>query len=81
MTTIALEDMKPELADCIRKIQAGETLIILDGGQPIAEFKTMSVVGQNLQERPIGLCAGHFIVPDDFDAPLPEEFLRLWEGV
>jgi hypothetical protein len=23
--------------------------------------------------RPIGLCAGEFVVPDDFDAPLPED--------
>jgi len=30
--------------------------------------------------RPIGLCAGDFEVPDDFDAPLPEETLRLFES-
>ncbi|WP_261365087.1 hypothetical protein [Anatilimnocola floriformis] len=26
--------------------------------------------------RPSGLCAGQFVVPDDFDAPLPDEILR-----
>ena len=26
--------------------------------------------------RPFGLAAGEFIVPDDFDSPLPEEILR-----
>ena len=31
------------------------------------------------KRRPFGLCAGQFIVPDDFDAPLPEEILRLFE--
>ena len=30
--------------------------------------------------RPFGLCAGAFTVPDDFDAPLPEEILREFEG-
>jgi hypothetical protein len=30
--------------------------------------------------RPIGLCAGEFTVPDDFDDPLPEEILRDFEG-
>lgn len=30
--------------------------------------------------RPIGLAEGEFIVPDDFDAPLPEEILRDFEG-
>ncbi len=30
--------------------------------------------------RPFGLCAGEFVVPDDFDAPLPDEILSLFEG-
>jgi hypothetical protein len=32
------------------------------------------------QRRPFGLCAGEFVVPDDFDDPLPEEILRDFEG-
>lgn len=30
--------------------------------------------------RPFGLCAGEFVVPDDFDAPLPDEILKAFEG-
>ena len=30
--------------------------------------------------RPDGLCAGEFVVPQDFDAPLPEAELRLFES-
>lgn len=30
--------------------------------------------------RPYGLAAGQFVVPDDFDAPLPEEILAEFEG-
>ena len=30
--------------------------------------------------RPFGLCAGEFVVPEDFDAPLPEEILNTFEG-
>lgn len=30
--------------------------------------------------RPIGLAEGEFVVPDDFDAPLPEDILRHFEG-
>ena len=33
-----------------------------------------------LEPRPYGLCAGEFVVPQDFDAPLPEETLRLFES-
>ncbi len=32
------------------------------------------------QRRPYGLAQGQFVVPDDFDAPLPEELLREFEG-
>jgi len=34
-----------------------------------------------LQPRPIGLAAGQFVVPDDFDAPLPDDILDEFEGV
>jgi len=33
-----------------------------------------------IAKRPIGLCAGEFTVPDDFDDPLPAEILELFEG-
>lgn len=32
------------------------------------------------QLRPIGLAKGQFTVPDDFNAPLPEDILQAFEG-
>ena len=32
------------------------------------------------QLRPIGLAQGQFTVPEDFNAPLPEDVLRTFEG-
>jgi hypothetical protein len=32
------------------------------------------------QLRPFGLAKGEFVVPDDFNSPLPEEILRDFEG-
>jgi hypothetical protein len=32
------------------------------------------------QPRPIGLAKGQFTVPDDFNAPLPENVLQTFEG-
>ena len=34
----------------------------------------------SLVARPFGLCAGAFVVPNDFDAPLPDDILREFEG-
>ena len=31
-------------------------------------------------QRPFGLCAGDFTVPDDFDDPLPEHVIEEFEG-
>jgi hypothetical protein len=28
--------------------------------------------------RPVGLCAGEFVVPDDFNEPLPDEIIDLF---
>jgi len=43
----------------------------------IAELKP---IANSKQLRPFGLCAGEFTVPDDFDAPLPEDLLSTFEG-
>ena len=32
------------------------------------------------QPRPIGLAKGQFTVPDDFNAPLPQDVLQAFEG-
>ena len=32
------------------------------------------------RQRPIGLAKGQFTVPSDFNAGLPEDILRLFEG-
>ena len=33
-----------------------------------------------LKLRPIGLAQGEFTVPDDFNAPMPEDVLQTFEG-
>jgi hypothetical protein len=32
-----------------------------------------------MSDRPIGLCKGEFVVPEDFDEPLPDDVLSLFE--
>ena len=32
------------------------------------------------QPRPIGLAKGQFVVPEDFNTPLPEDTLQTFEG-
>ncbi len=54
-------------------------MIIECAGKPVAEVKPVVTPAGTL--RPFGLCAGEFTVPDDFDAPLPEDILKAFEGI
>ena len=78
MTTITLDDMQRDLPGYLQRVRAGETLLIVQADQPIAELKPVTPPAQTL--RPFGLCAGEFTVPADFDAPLPQEVLAEFEG-
>jgi antitoxin (DNA-binding transcriptional repressor) of toxin-antitoxin stability system len=78
MTTISVQEIQQDPLGCIRRVEAGETLLIVRDEQPVAEIKPVSA--PNHQPRPYGLCAGEFTVPADFDQPLPEGVLKEFEG-
>jgi len=78
MTQVSVEEMQRDLSACLQRVEAGETLLIVRAGKPVAEFKPVATSAEAL--RPFGLCKGEFIVPDDFDAPLPEDILKAFEG-
>jgi hypothetical protein len=51
--------------------------------KPWAQFKVIvSLPGDDKvpPPRPFGLSKGTFRVPDDFDAPLPEDTIKAFEG-
>lgn len=78
MTAIRAEDLERDLAAYLRRVGAGETLVVTQQDRPVAEIRPISPSAR--QPRPFGLCKGEFEVPDDFDEPLPESVLRDFEG-
>jgi antitoxin (DNA-binding transcriptional repressor) of toxin-antitoxin stability system len=78
MTQVSIDDIQRDVSTYLQRVEAGETLVIFRAGTPIAEIKPVVPHVETL--RPFGLCAGEFIVPDDFDAPLPEDILSAFEG-
>ena len=46
----------------------------------LAEKQESLNVEQHNQLRPFGLCEGEFVVPDNFDDPLSEDILLLFEN-
>ncbi len=80
MVKVSVEEIGQDLVGYLRLVEAGETLLILKDGRVIAEVKPVAKEPDTRQLRPAGLCAGDFRVPDNFDAPLPEEVIRAFEG-
>jgi antitoxin (DNA-binding transcriptional repressor) of toxin-antitoxin stability system len=78
MTAVTLEEIQRDLKGYLERVHAGETLIVLQADQPLAEIKP--VVPETPIPRPFGLCAGEFTVPEDFDEPLPEDIVSSFEG-
>lgn len=78
MTQVSIDDIQRDVSTYLQRVEAGETLVILRAGRPIAEVKPVVPRVETL--RPFGLCAGEFTVPEDFDAPLPEDLLNAFEG-
>jgi antitoxin (DNA-binding transcriptional repressor) of toxin-antitoxin stability system len=74
---VSADEMGHNWPDYLRRVEEGETLIILKEGKPIAEIKPP--LPSSASRRPYGLCAGEFTVPDDFDTPLPENIIRDFE--
>ncbi len=80
MITISVDEIQRDLPGYLKRVEAGETLLVVQADRPVAQIKPVNQDVGTRQLRPAGLCTGEFTVPDDFDAPLPEDILRGFEG-
>jgi antitoxin (DNA-binding transcriptional repressor) of toxin-antitoxin stability system len=78
MNTVTPQELARDPAALINRVAAGERIVIIHDGRPVAELRP--VPPARVTPRPFGLAAGAFVVPDDFDAPLPDDVLRGFEG-
>jgi prevent-host-death family protein len=78
MSTVSLTELQQNTAGLLARVEAGEHFLVVRGGRPVAELRP--IASPLPGPRPFGLAAGAFVVPDDFDAPLPEDVLREFEG-
>jgi antitoxin (DNA-binding transcriptional repressor) of toxin-antitoxin stability system len=80
MITITIDEIHRDISGFLDLVQAGNTLLIVQADEPIAEIKPVKSSNKVKQLRPFALCAGEFVVPDDFNEPLPEDILNQFEG-
>ena len=73
---VSVEDVKRDPEGMLHRVLEGETLVVTEDDRPVAEIRPIESARK---PRPFGLAAGSFVVPDDFDEPLPEDVLRDFE--
>lgn len=78
MSTVTLQDLLRDPAGLLARVEAGEEFVVADAGRAVAELRPVAPPASG--PRPYGLAAGVFTAPIDFDAPLPDEVLREFEG-
>jgi len=77
MKAVNTHEAKTQLSRLLRRVAAGEEITIANRGVPVARLVP---VPPTKTPRVLGIFRGQFSVPDDFDAPLPDELLDLFEG-
>ena len=68
---------KTQLSRLIDQANAGEEIVITRHGRPVARLMPVEAAAP---KRKLGTLKGKVWVADDFDAPLPEDLLDLFEG-
>ncbi len=78
MKRVSLAEAKAQLSSLLDDVEHGQPITITRHNVPVAEIRP--VARPEDRPRPWGLAQGTFVVPDDFDAPLPDDVLDAFEG-
>jgi prevent-host-death family protein len=73
--SVGVHDAKTHLSRLLEDVAAGEEVVITRRGEEVARL----VPARVHTARRLGMDRGKFVVPEDFDAPLPDEVLDAFE--
>ncbi|MCL2419019.1 MAG: type II toxin-antitoxin system Phd/YefM family antitoxin [Conexibacteraceae bacterium] len=73
--SVGVHEAKTNLSKLLERVSAGEEITITRRGEEIARL----VPAQVTNTRQLGIDRGRWVVPEDFDAPLPAEVLSAFE--
>ncbi|RJQ62945.1 MAG: type II toxin-antitoxin system Phd/YefM family antitoxin [Desulfobacteraceae bacterium] len=77
MISVNVHEAKTHLSRYLERVAAGEEILISKAGKPMAKLVPLT---KPQADRVPGLDKGVIQVPDDFDAPLPDSVLKLFES-
>ena len=66
---VNVHEAKTHLSRLLERVSLGEEVTIMKAGKPVARL----VPVEKPHRRQLGWAAGEFVVPEDFDAPLPAD--------
>jgi prevent-host-death family protein len=81
MTTVSIKDAKNRLTELARRVEKGETIVVTRNGRPVFDLVPhRRKTGLRLEavdefKKRHGLKSLVTFVAEDFDTPLPEDFL------
>jgi len=77
MSRYNIHEAKTNLSKLLKQAAAGEEVIIAKAGIPVVRLVPAN---PTISDRVLGTEIGRILIPDDFDAPLPEDVLKDFEG-
>lgn len=77
MKQVNIHDAKTRLSELLNRVEGGEEITIARAGRPVARLVP---VREKTGARIPGTARGKVVIEKDFDEPLPESFLREFEG-
>jgi prevent-host-death family protein len=77
MSKVNVHEAKTRFSRLLRRVAAGEEITIANRGVPVARLVPVVEEGTT---RKLGFFRGQMTIPDDFDAPLPDDILDAFEG-
>lgn len=78
MAIVNVHAAKTHFSSLLDRVAAGEEIVIAKAGKPVARL--IPLTASDRPKRRLGSLAGRAVVPADFDAPLPDDVLALFEG-
>ena len=76
MIQVNIHEAKTHLSRLLAQVAGGEEVIIASAGKPVARLSAI----HETRKRVLGRDRGLFQIPDDFDAPLPDDVLDSFEA-
>jgi prevent-host-death family protein len=73
---INIHEAKTHLSRIVEEVAAGKEVIIAKAGKPMARLVPMR---RAVTKKHLGLLKGKITIPPDFNSPLPETVVRLFE--